>query len=50
MNFQPHKGRPDIDNLIKSLLDSIFDNDAHVWDIRGTKIWGKKGGVEIHKT
>lgn len=44
---QAHQQKPDVDNLCKSLLDSIFDNDCAVWDIRTTKIWGDKGEIRI---
>lgn len=47
MNGKPHKAKPDIDNLEKALLDALFDNDAHIWDLRKTKIWGEEGAIII---
>ncbi len=47
MDSQPHKQRPDVDNMLKALLDSVFDEDAHIWDIHVTKIWGKEGRIVI---
>jgi Holliday junction resolvase RusA-like endonuclease len=44
---KPHLCRPDIDNYLKAILDCIWVNDSHIWDIRGTKIWGREGKIEI---
>lgn len=46
-NGQPHQQKPDIDNLTKSLLDALFDDDSHVWDVRASKIWGNTGMIII---
>ena len=35
----PHQQKPDVDNLCKALLDALFDDDAHVFDVRITKVW-----------
>jgi len=48
MNGEPHKQVPDIDNLQKALLDALFDNDSHVWDIRATKRWAVEGSIVIN--
>ncbi|MCS2154727.1 RusA family crossover junction endodeoxyribonuclease [Scandinavium goeteborgense] len=47
MDGQPHQQKPDIDNLTKSLLDALFDDDAHIWDVRTSKIWGETGQIII---
>lgn len=47
MDGKPHTCRPDNDNQIKGLLDAVFSDDAHVWDIRSTKIWGQRGEIWI---
>lgn len=44
---QPHRQKPDIDNLQKALLDALFDDDAQIWDIRASKIWGEDGQIII---
>jgi len=47
-NGQPHKNRPDLDNLIKAIQDSLFEEDSHIWQYgRMRKIWGYIGGIEI---
>ena len=44
---RPHRQRPDADNLLKALLDALYDEDAHVWDIRVSKRWGETGQIII---
>ncbi len=46
---KPHrlKTRNDIDNLTKGLLDALFQEDGHIWDIKITKKWGKAGEIWI---
>lgn len=42
--------KPDVDNLLKALLDAIYGDDAHIWKIRGLeKVWGYEGGIRIYK-
>lgn len=45
----PHRQVPDVDNLCKALLDALFGDDSHVYDIRVSKYWDYEGsiGVEI---
>lgn len=47
MVWKPHQQTPDIDNLLKGLLDAIFDDDSRIWDIRATKLWAKEGAIEL---
>lgn len=49
MNGKPHQVRIDIDNAVKALLDSVFENDAHIWEIHASKIWGFTGAIEIEE-
>lgn len=44
---QPVKVKPDIDNCVKALLDSLHENDSHFWDIRSTKLYGIPARIEI---
>lgn len=41
--WRPHTQRPDIDNLVKAILDSIYKEDSHIWDVHATKIWAGEG-------
>ena len=47
MNKQPHKQKPDIDNLIKSVLDSLAEDDSYVYSVKAVKSWSEKGNVWI---
>jgi len=45
LNNQPHEQRPDIDNLIKGLMDSLFKEDSHVHTVCAKKIWSDNPGI-----
>jgi Holliday junction resolvase RusA-like endonuclease len=47
MDGQPHQQKPDLDNLTKSLLDALFEDDSHIWDTRTSKLWGETGMIVI---
>lgn len=49
MNGKPHQSKPDKDNLEKALLDALFEDDAHIWDSRVTKLWGEVGQIIIRE-
>lgn len=44
---RPHQQKPDIDNLVKALLDSAMSEDQEVWNIAARKLWGVKGGITL---
>jgi len=44
---QPHTLKPDKDNLMKALLDSIYDDDSHINETHEYKIWGNTGAIII---
>lgn len=44
---RPHQSKPDCDNMLKALMDALYEDDSHVWDCRITKIWGEKGQIII---
>lgn len=44
---QPHKQRPDTDNMLKSIKDAFDIDDGFVWDERGVKVWGYTGKILI---
>ena len=39
-NGKPHRQKPDLDNLIKSLWDCLFKDDAHFAKVSAVKLWG----------
>ena len=42
----PHMNKPDVDNLEKALLDSIWpEGDQEVWDWRCSKLWWDRGAI-----
>jgi len=47
MDGMPHQQQKDVDNLCKSVLDALYENDSCVWDIRLTKVWGRTGKIII---
>ena len=44
---QSHTQKPDIDNLIKAVLDSLLDDDSGVHTVRASKKWGIDGQIKI---
>ena len=44
---KPHKQVPDIDNLLKALLDSVFKNDFQIHSLSVEKVWGYDGAIVI---
>lgn len=43
MMNKPHQQRPDLDNLIKAVLDALCKEDKHIHKIQAMKIWGSCG-------
>ncbi|MEN0629463.1 RusA family crossover junction endodeoxyribonuclease [Phytobacter ursingii] len=48
-NSQPHQAKPDCDNMLKALMDALYEDDAHIWDCRITKVWGEIGQIIIRE-
>lgn len=43
------KSKPDLDNLLKALMDALFLNDAHIAELRKLrKEWGYTGEIRIY--
>lgn len=46
MNGQPHQNKPDIDNLVKFVLDTLLPNgDQQVHTLNVSKVWGEEGKI-----
>jgi Holliday junction resolvase RusA-like endonuclease len=46
MKGQPHRQKPDIDNLVKSFLDALLGDDSTVWHLAGQeKRWSEHGYI-----
>lgn len=44
---EPHMETPDIDNLVKGLLDALYADDAHVWSVWAEKRWAEMPSIWI---
>jgi len=47
MNGTPHQQRPDVDNLLKALMDAVYGEDCTIHDIRVSKKWYPLPFIEI---
>ena len=45
MIHAPHKQKPDIDNLLKGLMDALLEEDSHVHTVFSRKIWAEEGSI-----
>jgi len=45
--LRKHQEKPDIDNLIKAVLDSLKKEDKDVYEIRAKKVWSRKPSIFI---
>lgn len=46
-NCKPHQQSPDIDNLMKALLDALFEDDSHIWMIYAEKRWAVHSSITV---
>lgn len=44
---QPHQSKPDVDNLVKAVLDALLPDDSRVHTVHATKTWGESGSITI---
>ncbi len=44
---QPHLSKPDLDNLVKALLDAVYEDDSCVWRVDARKVWALSGSIEV---
>ncbi len=47
LNGSFHNKRPDIDNLLKAVLDAIFEEDSHVHTVYARKFWSENPSIVI---
>ena len=47
MRGQPHRVKPDLDNLTKAVLDALHPRDQEVWRYSAEKRWGDGGCVTL---
>jgi Holliday junction resolvase RusA-like endonuclease len=50
-NSEKHTKKPDLDNVIKSVIDGmdkiVFENDSQITSIHATKVYGEAPKVEV---
>ncbi len=49
MRGADHDQKPDADNLLKGYMDTVFEEDKKVSDVRVTKYWGDSGKIIIYE-
>lgn len=50
MDGEPHKSRPDLDNLIKAFKDALMVEDSNVHTYHNMKkVWGRKGQIILKR-
>lgn len=46
---EPHRQKPDLDNLLKSLADALYGDDSHIATLTGlSKRWSDVGAILIN--
>ena len=49
MISMPHEQTPDVDNILKALMDAVYDDDSVISDIRASKMWSETGAIVIYE-
>lgn len=50
MSGKPHLQRPDLDNLLKALMDAVLPEDCTIWTLGSVaKRWADVGAIEIDR-
>lgn len=44
---QPHRAKPDLDNLLKGLGDALYGDDSVIAEIKVAKLWANGGSIQI---
>lgn len=44
---KPHKQRPDIDNLMKAVMDALCEDDSYIHSVKARKEWSKIGAIVL---
>jgi len=44
---KPHRQRPDTDNVVKGIQDSLLAEDCKVWHIEAKKFWAVRGAIVL---
>lgn len=49
MNGSPHDSKPDIDNMLKCVMDSLIERDQSVYKIKAEKYWSYEGKIIVEQ-
>lgn len=49
MRGQPHQQKPDLDNMLKAVMDAVHEDDAHIWAVKAEKRWAEIPSIEIRE-
>jgi Holliday junction resolvase RusA-like endonuclease len=44
---KPHKRKPDLDNMVKAVIDGLYEADSHIHDIRARKLYDDGQGARV---
>jgi Holliday junction resolvase RusA-like endonuclease len=44
---EPHRQKPDLDNLIKALGDALYGDDSGIASIKAAKVWSCTPGITV---
>ena len=47
MDQKPNQQIPDVDNLMKGLMDALFQEDSHIHTIHAKKVWSNNGYMQF---
>lgn len=47
MNMNPHQAKPDLDNMLKAVKDSLCKDDKFIHSYTASKTWAEKGKITI---
>lgn len=48
-NGKPHRNRPDLDNMLKALMDAVFGEDAHIFMLSIEKRWSEMPSIVVER-
>lgn len=49
MDGLEHEQVPDVDNLLKALLDALYPDDSQIWMVTAAKVWSQTPGIYIER-
>lgn len=47
MEGAPHQQKPDVDNLLKGLMDALCEEDSYVFNVQVSKFWASEGSIKL---